>query len=357
MDRSPVRAAAESEHRPGAERLPPALRTAGAASWRLLAVGAVVGAVVYVLLLVPLVTLPVVAALLLAPLLSPATRRLRARVPGAVAAGAVLAAALLFLGVLLAAIVPLTASELPSLATNANQGLRAAGGLLGLPPQQASLEGLINENAAVLQQTLLSGVPVFTSVGAGVLLALTVLFFFLSEGERIWGWVVGLFPTQRRATVEAAGRQAWQTLGGYMRGTTAMALIDSVLLAIALLLIGVPLVLPLAVLTFVGGFFPLLGSLLAGALAALVALVSNGLVAAVVVLAVIVALQSLESTLYPRIVRRRVGLHALATLLLLTAGLVLGGALGALLSVPLAAVLYSIAGYLGSERQAQPASG
>jgi predicted PurR-regulated permease PerM len=259
---------------------------------------------------------------------------------------------------LLTAVVPIVSSALPRLIARTDAGLARVGSVLGVPPGQASLESLINQNAAALQTGVLSGAALLSTLGFGLLLALGVLYFLLAEGERIWEWVVGLFPQERRAGVSTAGRSAWRTLAGYIRGVTLVACLETALVALTLVILGVPLVLPLALLTFVGAYFPTLGSVIAGALSALIALVSSGLVAALVVVGLIIVLQILENTLYPRVVNSRAGLHPLATVLVLTAGFMLGGPLGALLSVPLVAVLYTIAGTLrsGPDRPAAAAS-
>jgi putative heme transporter len=142
--------------------------------------------------------------------------------------------------------------------------------------------------------------------------------------------------------MEAFGNDAWAALSGYTRGVAAVALFDAIFIALALALIGVPLVLPLAALTFLAAFVPLLGAVVAGAIAALVALVDGGVVDAALVLLAITLIQQLEGNLlYPVVVGRAIELHAVAILLAVTAGGVLLGVVGAALAVPVAAVTWA----------------
>jgi putative heme transporter len=187
----------------------------------------------------------------------------------------------------------------------------------------------------------------------GTLLALFLLFFFLKDGDRIWAWLVGLFPRRARADVDAIGHRNWAVLGGYLRGVAIVALVDAVLIGAALAALGIPFVLPLALLTFLGGFFPIIGANLAGFAAVMVALVSDGLLAALIVAAVVLVVQQLEGhLLQPLIVGRSVKLHPIAILLALTAGGVLWGIPGAFCAVPLTAVAASTFSYLRTARAA-----
>lgn len=136
-------------------------------------------------------------------------------------------------------------------------------------------------------------------------------------------------------------------------GPQMAVVVDAVLIAIALWVIGVPLVLALAVLTFLGAFVPLAGAVLAGAVAALVALVTEGALAAILVVVVITVIQQLEGdVLYPLVVGRSIALHPVAILLALTAGTVLAGLVGALLAVPLTAMAWDALEYLRSHSRA-----
>ncbi len=167
----------------------------------------------------------------------------------------------------------------------------------------------------------------------------------------MWPWAVRLFPPEARSDVDQLGRIAWRTMGGYLGGQAIVALVDAVFIGLALWLIGVPLVLPLAILTFVGGFFPVIGAFVAGGAAALIALVSNGFLDALLVVAAATVVQQLEGNLLqPMIVGRAVRIHPVAVILAVTSGAVIWGLPGAILAVPTVAVAAQSASYLRSGR-------
>lgn len=310
-----------------------------------------------------LVVLPVLLALLLATLLvGPADALRRLGIPSAAAALVVMLAALaVFVGVLVS-IVPAIVAEFDEVGRSARQGLDEAlrwlsQGPLDIEREQVTravdraLEGA--SGAGNVTGSLLSGAALVFEVIAGLLLTLVVLFFFVHDGRRIWSWTVELLPIVHRTDADAIGRRMWSTACGYVRGVAIIALVDAVLIGIALLVIGVPLVLPLAVLTFLGAFVPLAGAVLAGAVAALVALVTEGAVAALLVVVVITVIQQLEGDLlYPLVVGRSIALHPVAILLALTAGAVLAGLVGALLAVPVAATAWDVLDYLKTRSRA-----
>jgi predicted PurR-regulated permease PerM len=312
----------------------------------------VAAALAVVLVQLRLVVLPVIAALFAATALAPPVRWLRARgFPGAPAALTVMVLAIAaFVGVM-AAIVPTIADELGSFGQSARQGLEEVvtwltAGPLGL--SEADIDrGLdqsidrLRDSGGILAGGVVSGALLVGELVAGALLTVTLLFFFLRDGAKLWSWLVGLAPAARRADVEEIGRRAWTTLGRYLRGVSIVALVDAVLIGAALVAIGVPLVVPLMVLTFVAAFIPLVGAVVAGGLAALVALVTQGALAAGLVIVAITVIQQLEGDIiYPMVVGQSIELHPVVVLLALTAGTVVAGIVGALLAIPVAAVIW-----------------
>ncbi len=164
------------------------------------------------------------------------------------------------------------------------------------------------------------------------------------------------FPSGSEERVRGAGREAWATITGYIRGTMFVALVDAIGITIGLLAVGVPLVAPLALLTFLGGFIPIVGATVAGVAAILVTLVSNGLVPALVILGVVLGVQQIEGhLLQPLVMRRAVRLHPLAIVISLSAGGVLAGIPGAVAAVPFVAVINRVAGYLARSGKQPPA--
>lgn len=189
----------------------------------------------------------------------------------------------------------------------------------------------------------LAGVGVAANFITGLVLMVVVLFFFLKDGPRIWQFMQRPFRGESLARVKRVGSKTVETLGAYIRGTAAVAFVDAVGIGIGLLILGVPLALPLSVLVFVLAFIPIVGATLAGILAALVALVANGPLSAVLVVGVVVLVNQLEGNfLQPVLMGRALKLHSLVILLALTIGTVLSGILGAVLAVPIAAVCWGI---------------
>jgi predicted PurR-regulated permease PerM len=175
---------------------------------------------------------------------------------------------------------------------------------------------------------------------AAALLTVVLSFFFVKDGPQISEWVLLRTPSRYRATVAAAGRRMWRSFGGFMRGTAVVAFVDAVGIAIGLAVIGVPLVLPLALLVFIGGFVPVIGAAITGLLAVLVALAWGGIGPAIAVLVVVIIVQQVESNvLQPMVMRRSVALHPVVVLAVLTAGATTIGIVGALLAVPVTAAI------------------
>jgi putative heme transporter len=345
------------------ESVPYSLRIAAAYSWRFLVVAAAVAVVGFVLNELRLVVLPVIVAVLLCTVLVPPARWLRRRgVPGLAATFAVLGLSALLLGGIAAGVAPSLTSEFRDLGSDVEGGIDEVSewltdGPLNLSDSQvarwrASAERALDENRGALVGGALSGAVVFVEVVAGLLLTIVLVFFFVKDGESIWTKFVGLFPVTKRGHVRELGERSWQTMTAYLRGIALVAFVDTVLIGIALVVLGVPLVVPLMVLTFFGAFFPLVGAFVAGAVAALVALVSEGVVTALIVVAVITIIQQLEGDfLYPVVVGRTLRLHPVAILLALTAGAVIAGVVGAFVAVPAAAVAASIAAYVRETTQ------
>lgn len=177
---------------------------------------------------------------------------------------------------------------------------------------------------------------------AAVLLTLVLSFFFVKDGGEISRWMVARTPAAYRESTAAAGGRMWRSFGGFMRGTALVALVDAVGIGIGLAIIGVPLVLPLAFLVFLGGFVPVIGAAITGLLAVLVALAAQGVGAAIAVFFVVLVVQQVESNvLQPMVMRRSVSLHPVVVLAVVAGGATTVGIVGALLAVPVTAALVS----------------
>ena len=251
---------------------------------------------------------------------------------------------LVFFG-LWALIIPGVLSQSDDLFANVQDGASQAVSVLEpLGVGRADLDkaidqGLNSVQGGAVANEVLTGAVLLTQWAAAVVLIVVLTFFFIKDGARIWDWVLELFHEDRQPVLREVGARAWAALSAYVQGVFLVATIDAVLIGAALLIVGVPVAMPLIVLTFVAAFFPIVGAFTAGAAAVLVALVANGLPAALVILAVIVAVQQLEGNVfYPVVVGRKLQLHPVGILLALTAGGVLAGVAGAFLAMPIAAV-------------------
>jgi len=303
-----------------------------------------------VALLTPVV-LAIAVALLLAALLQPLVRVLCAwRVPRALSAVlAVLAAVLVVAGTLALVAVAIT-NEASDIAKQASQGVRdvrdwLVEGPLGLSQEQLnSLGKQAGERARSLGPASLRGAATVLEILGSTLLALVLLFFLLKDGPSMWRFLLRAAPEHARPKADRAGLAGWQTLGGFVRGIVVIAAIDALGIGIGLWLIGVPLAIPLAMLTFFASFVPVLGATAAGAVAVLVALAANGFTDALLALVVVLVVQQLEGNLLePLIMSRALALHPAVVLVAVAAGGLLGGVGGALLATPLVAVAYRVA--------------
>ena len=219
---------------------------------------------------------------------------------------------------------------------------------LPLPLDEIDFDGLTSDvidfvTSSQFGTGALSGAVAVGEFLAGFVLFIVILFFFLKDGDAIWRFLLTPFDRRGHDRGERIGRTAVTTLGGYVRGTAIIAAVDAIAIGIALAILQVPLALPLAVIVFVAAFVPIVGATVAGALAALVALVANGPVVALIVIIVVIGVNQLEGNLLqPVVMAQSLKLHPLVILLALSAGTILGGIVGAVLSVPIAATAWAI---------------
>jgi predicted PurR-regulated permease PerM len=349
-------------------RVPRWLDLAGGWSWRLLAVALFVYVLGIALARLYLVTLPLVVAVILTTLCVPAARWLEGRgFKPALAASVVVLGALAAIVGIFALLTPSFVDQILELRPTVVQGVDsvlewAEDGPLGwdrarIDELLAQVQSTASASSSRIFSGLLSGVGVVTEVVAGFALLVVLLFFLVKDGAEIVDWFVSRTPERHRDTLVATGRRAWGALGGYVRGTATIALIDAIGIGIGLAILDVPLVLPLTVLVFLGGFLPVIGAFIAGLIAVLVALADGGPTTALLALALIIAVQQVEgNVLQPMIMRRAVALHPVVVLIALTAGAAIAGIVGAFLAVPLVAVAAAVGNELRlrSEEGAPP---
>ncbi|GAB3526859.1 AI-2E family transporter [Arthrobacter monumenti] len=303
---------------------------------------------VYALIQVSLVVIPLLLALILAAAIAPFVNWLRRKGwPSAAATGFSFVMLLLVFGGIITGIVFAVMSQASELARRATEGFNQVYNFIRNAPLPISDQQIEQARNAVVDFATssavgagaLSGLSAVTSFITGALLMAVILFFFLKDGERIWAFILRAFKGKRLVKARRVGYSSLAVLGGYVRGTAIVALVDAFFIGISLFFLGVPLALPLAVIVFIGAFIPLVGATLAGVLAALIALVANGPFTALMVIIVVVVVNQLEGNfLQPVVMGRTLSVHALVILLALTAGTILAGIVGAILSVPVAAV-------------------
>jgi len=332
-------------------RVPPALETIAGIAWRLLIIGVVLTITVLVLAELRLVVLPIIIAILISTVFVPPVRWLRDHGwPSMLATWAVLLAFFFAMGLTIAQVVPGVAEEFRELGPTVEGGVDAVTGwiedrfpFVEIGQTDDWMERVaenVRANAGTIATGLLGGAVVAFEVIAGLILVLVLLFFFVKDGDKITGWMLRQVPAEHREATRAVSRRSWNTLGGYLRGVAIVGAVDAIGIGIGLAVVGVPLVAPLMMLTFFAAFFPLIGALIAGAIAVLVALVTTGPTAALIILAIVVAVQQIESDLIsPLVFARAVRLHPVVILVALTGGAVIAGVVGAFLSVPLVAIL------------------
>ena len=342
----------ESDHaRPG-RYWSGALGHAGQRSAQILLILLLVSVAVYGLMQVTLVVIPVLLALILGAAIAPFVNWLRRKGwPSALATGLSFLLLLAVFGGLVTGIVFAIRNEWSSLVDQAVQGFDKLYDFVENGPLPIDDNMLRNARDAAIDfatsstvsNSALAGLSAATSFATGFLLMAVVLFYFLKDGDRIWGFFLRLFPEDRRDKARLSGFRVMEVLGGYIRGTAIVALVDAVCIGAALFFLGVPLALPLTVIVFVGSFIPLVGATAAGVFAALIALVANGPLVALIVVIVIIAVNQLEGNfLQPVVMGKSLSIHALVILLALTAGTILAGIIGAILAVPIAAVTWAV---------------
>ncbi|MFQ6329414.1 AI-2E family transporter [Nocardia sp. CWNU-33] len=315
----------------------------------------------YVLAKLWVAVLPVLLAIVVTTVLWPPTRWLTQHGLRPAAAAAVTLVG--FLGLLagvVALIVPSVVDQAPELADKSTAGVNKVRNWLQGPPLRIQQEQLDSGVDAIVQRLqssteriatgVFSGVSAATSAIVTLVLVLTLSFFFIKDGPRFMPWLHNTLGSRTGRHLEEVLSRIWVTLGGFIRTQALVSLIDAIFIGAGLVILGVPLALVLAVITFIGGFIPIVGAFVAGALAVLVALVANGLTTALIVLGIIIAVQQLEgNVLQPVLQSRSMKLHAVLVLLAITAGGSLYGIVGAFLAVPFAAVVAVTIRYIGEQ--------
>ncbi|MFI7519837.1 AI-2E family transporter [Micromonospora globbae] len=343
-----------------------ALRASARVSLDMLLVLLGTGVVLWIMGRMWSVVWPLVIALLLTTLTWPLARFLRRHGwrPALAASTVTLLFLLAAAGIVVLIAVPV-ASQSGELADGVVDGIQhlrewASGPPLNIGDDEIS-EALdagvarVQDSVGSIVTATVTGVGTIVNGVVTAVLAVFLMFFFLKDGPRFLPWLTRQLPGRLAVDVPTVAARSWDTLGAFVRSQAFVGLLDAVFIGLGLWIVGVPLVLPLAVLTFVAAFVPIVGALFAGFVAVLIALVSNGLTDALIVLAIIVAVQQLEGNVFqPMVQSRGLGLHAAVVLLAVTLGGSLAGIVGSLLAVPAAALVAVIWNYLREQLSDPP---
>ncbi|MFE9457032.1 AI-2E family transporter [Streptomyces californicus] len=343
--------------------LPWGMRVAAEAGWRLLVLAGTLWVLMRVISAVQLVVLAFAAALLVTAMLQPTVVRLkRFGLPHGLATAVTAVLGFVIIGLVGWFVVWQVMDNLDTLSDRVRDGIDELKRWALDSPFHVT-ESQINDIAKNLSDTIgtnteeitsagLQGVTVMVEFLTGLLLAMFSTLFLLYDGRRIWEWSLKLVPAAARPGVAGAGPRAWRTLTAYVRGTVLVALIDAIFIGLGLYVLNVPLAVPLAVFIFLFAFIPLVGAVVSGALAVVVALVTEGVWTALWALVVVLAVQQIEGhILQPFILGRAVRVHPLAVVLAVATGGLVAGIGGAVVAVPLVAVVNTVVGYLRSYGQ------
>ncbi|MFF4020372.1 AI-2E family transporter [Streptomyces sp. NPDC001843] len=369
------RAAPPAGPRPDpAEAVPWGVRVAAEAGWRLLVLAGTLWVLMRVISAIQLVVFAFVIALLVTALLQPTVARLTRRgVPRGPATALTAISGFVVIGLMGWFVTWQVIENIDTLSTQIQSGIDDLRDWLLKSPFHVTdkqinqiaknLREAIGANADQITSAGLEGVQVIIEGLTSILLVFFSTLFLLYDGKRIWEWFLKLVPAAARPGVAGAGPRAWRTLTAYVRGTVLVALIDAVFIGIGIYFLDVPMAVPLAVFIFLFSFIPLVGAVASGALAVMVALVTQGVFAAVMTLAVVLAVQQIEGhVLQPFILGRAVRVHPLAVVLTVAAGGMVAGIGGAVVAVPLVAVTNTVVGYLRAysaeavARQSEPSA-
>ncbi len=336
--------------------VPLGVRTASEWAWRYMVIVASVGLTAWLLSQVSEVAIPVVVATLLSALLHPIKRFLQRFMPNGLAAGITVLGTLAILIGLFSFVGSQFSTQFGDLTNQVSEGLAQIRDWISSTFRLSDTQ--ITEYLSKARDELTSGDTnlgaraaaaglTASHVVAGFFLAMFSLFFFLSDGPRIWGWLVRLFPRGARDKVHSSGLIAWNQVSAFARATVLVAAVDALGIGVGAAILGVPFASGIGLLVFFGAFVPIIGAALSGSVAVILALVALGPVKALIMVGIVVAVQQLEShLLQPILIGRAMSVHPLAVVLAIAAGVVVAGIVGALIAVPSVAVLNAVGHHL-----------
>ncbi|GGO70562.1 AI-2E family transporter [Nonomuraea cavernae] len=317
--------------------------------WRALGWIAIIAVAIYCVVHLQTVIMSIIIGVFFTALLLPPARWLRRRGLGrGLATTAVFVGGLLLAAALIALLVPPTVSGISEMSDSLGKALRELRGIgarLGIDTEHLAAQAgdYVSKRGQQITTTALTGARTVGEIVIGSVLALILAIYFVHGGDRLFQWLLELMPVSSRGRIRATGELIFDVVGRYIRGVALVGLVDGFFIGLALWILGVPIALPLAVLTFVGAFLPVVGAFLAGLLAAVVAFVAKGWLIALIVVAVTLLVQQIEGhVLAPQIYGRALDLPGAVILVAIAVGSLLAGITGAFLAAPVASVIVAL---------------
>lgn len=352
-------------HTESESAVPKGVRDASEWAWRFLLIAAALALAGWLIGHLSEIVVPIIVALLLAALLYPIFWRLDAKLPRGVAAAITVLGTLAILAGLMTFVGTQFANQLPDITAQVGKGVDQIRDWIRdtfhitdsqfTEYFQKARDALSNSSNDLGGTAAKAGLTA-THVIAGFFISMFALFFFLLEGPHIWAWVVRLFPRRARGRVASSGEIAWGQLQAFCKATILVAAADATGIGLGALILGVPFASGIALLVFLGAFIPVVGALLSGIVAVLLALVALGPVQALIMLGVVIGVQQIEShVLQPFLLGRAVRVHPLAVILAIATGVIVWGIVGALIAVPVAAVVNAVGHHLLAHDEPAPA--
>ena len=338
----------------------PRLDKAAAIAWRLLVVTTLIAVFIFLIIQLRVVVIPFLVALLVAASLSPLTNWFTKKgMKRGLAVAISVISLVIFVGGLLFAFVSQVQSAYPTLKQQFGAVAESTKQMLASEPfniNSTDIESIANGISAYIEEhseELISGISSAGStaghIGAGAILALFAIIFLLYDGKNIWNWAIRIIPTQSRPKFDRAGKKGWKTLTEFVKSQVAVAAVDAVGIGLGALILQVPLAIPIALIVFLGSFIPVVGAIVTGMIAVVLALVFKGWLIALLMLAVILIVQFIEGhVLQPFMIGKAVKLHPLAITFAVASGAFIAGIPGALFAVPIVAVLNTMITHLVS---------
>lgn len=365
-EQGPVRIdAGASTYKP--VRVPYGVDLAAAWAWRFVIIAVAVLMILLALRHFEFVVFPVLIALFLTALGNPVVGWLQRRgVRRKLGALIVVVLGIAFIALLLTFVGTQVSSGIDHLSGQVVDGLEEIRTWLQTGPLHATdsqINSMISEAQTFVTNQGKDLAGRVTSIGsalgeivAGFFLVLFSTYFFLADGALIWAWLVRLFPRTARLRADSSGRVAFTSLTQFVRATVIVAATDAIGVMIWAAVLGLPFVSAIGVLVFLGAFVPMVGATISGVVAILVALVANGPVTALLMLAGVIVVQQIEAhILQPFLMGRWVSVHPLGVIIAIAMGIVLAGIPGALIAVPLASSINAIVKHLSDYEE--PAAG